>query len=110
MTTAWRAARLGAGFGAASATLVLGEAWHVYRKFRLPPEATGPTEGVCRAPAPRRTLAAAAALSPAPPRANIVFLGDSLVTGVGCSAEAGAGPTLPRSAAGALAERLGRDV
>ena len=110
MATAWRAARLGAGFGAASATLVLGEAWHVYRKFRLPPEATGPTEGVCRAPAPRRTLAAAAALSPAPPRANIVFLGDSLVTGVGCSAEAGAGPTLPRSAAGALAERLGRDV
>ena len=32
------------------------------------------------------------------------------MTGVGCSAEAGAGPTLPRSAAGALAERLGRDV
>ena len=48
-----------------------------------------------------------------PPRKNILFVGDSLVTGVGCRQEEGAaakGPVLPRSVAEFLARHLRVDV
>ena len=68
------------------------------------------TSDAAASPAPRplltltRGAAAFSASSPseALPRKNILFIGDSLVTGVGCQqdgTEAGKGPTLPRRTA-----------
>lgn len=78
-------------------------AWQMYackQNFCLPPDASGPISGVATAP---RRLADGKKL-------NLVFIGDSLVTGVGCAADAGLGATLPRSTAKAIAEQVGRDV
>ena len=56
--------------------------------------------------------AASAGRAPAPPsprrRYNLIFLGDSLVTGVGCSSADG--PAFPRAVASRLAQLLGVDV
>ena len=48
--------------------------------------------------------------APTRPRKNILFVGDSLVTGVGCAPDANAGPTLPRACAAFLAKALRVDV
>lgn len=90
----------------AAATLgtvgVLGaEGWLTYKRFQLPPEATGPTAGVCSSDG-----RSAGAL----PAKHIIFLGDSLVTGVGCNAELREGPTLPRHVAQVVAHQLQQDV
>ncbi len=80
--------------------------WVRYQ-FQLPPEAGGPSSGVCRAGSD-----ADAQRGVCRRRRNIVFLGDSIVTGVGCSAAASDrdGPVLPRVVAGELAQSLGDDV
>jgi lysophospholipase L1-like esterase len=81
--------------------LVTGQMWWVRHKFKLPPDASGPMEGVCTTSTKRSSR-----------RKNIVFMGDSIVTGVGCSMEASAerGPIMPRRVAQIVAERLGEDV
>ena len=77
--------------------------WYVRFKFRLPPDACGPTAGIVAAPAGTASSSR---------QRNIVFLGDSIVTGVGCSAEASErdGPVLPRRVASILAQQLGASV
>ena len=107
-----RATLCGAGAGAA---LLVGEMLYVRAKFRLPPDARGPLAGVEQ---PTAVSSAAAgrgwlrSADPPPRQLNIVFLGDSLVTGVGCSAEASEarGPVLPRRVAELLAQQLGASV
>jgi lysophospholipase L1-like esterase len=107
-----RATLYGAGAGAA---LLVGEMLYVRAKFRLPPDARGPLAGVEQ---PTAVSSAAAgrgwlrSADPPPRQLNIVFLGDSLVTGVGCSAEASEarGPVLPRRVAELLAQQLGTSV
>ena len=54
--------------------------------------------------------ARSASAAAGPMRRNIVFLGDSLVTGVGCAREGSPGPRLPRHVARVLSDRLGVDV
>ena len=44
------------------------------------------------------------------PRKNILFVGDSLVTGVGCAPDGGNGPAMPRACAAFLAKALRVDV
>lgn len=103
--------------------LLASQMYWVHYKFRLPSEARGPLSGVVEAPAKPAArwwhgspaLAwwrASPALAARAARRNIVFLGDSLVTGVGCSAEASErrGPVLPRRVAEVLAQQLGEDV
>jgi len=97
LRSAFRAA--GAALGG-TAGVVACQVAYVRLSFQLPPDATGPTSGT----------ASAAALRSSGTRRNIIFLGDSLVTGVGCDAEAGEGPTLPRRVAELLSGRLGVDV
>ena len=111
----FRVARLtGAALGA-TASVVAGQAIYVRLKFVLPPDASGPTSGVACA-AQAGVASTSAALWPqrqqqSPPRRrNIIFLGDSLVTGVGCDHEVGEGPTLPRAVAHELSLKLGVDV
>eukprot|EP00967_Tisochrysis_lutea_P123665 scaffold206117_cov24-Tisochrysis_lutea.AAC.1 len=70
-------------------------AW-VRAAFVLPPDASGPTRGIV-GERPGETR-------------NIVFLGDSLVTGVGCEPTRGEGPTLPRAVAHELSARMGGEV
>ena len=124
--------------GAAGALTAAAGAQGLYlqQQYRRLPEARGPLSGVALWRMQRRRSSSAApadaaassasgeALAPRRPGTvrggggggdrrscrTILFIGDSLVTGVGCSAEAGDGPVLPRSAAEALAARLGRDV
>lgn len=89
----------------AGAGVLASQMWWVRAKFRLPPDACGPSAGVCLPPP--------SASKPQTPDAsrqrNIVFLGDSIVTGVGCSREASAehGPVMPRRVAQTLAQQLG---
>ena len=54
--------------------------------------------------------AARAASAAAAPMRRIVFLGDSLVTGVGCAPDGGKGPALPRACAALIARALSVDV
>lgn len=92
----------GLGTAGAAAAGVLGtQAAYVYGSFVLPPDATGPNSGV--APGSPRWFRR-------PQRKNIIFIGDSLVSGVGCRAERGEGPTLPRRIAEHVAEELKVDV
>lgn len=80
------------------------EAIYVRRSFKLPPDPSCKHSGV------EEPVAAATHPMPAL-RRHIVLLGDSLVTGVGCSDHASvAGPVLPRSVASVLAEGLGQNV
>lgn len=102
---------------AGGAGLLASQMWWVRFKFRLPSEARGPLSGVAAAPLAKPAQQQRWWQSPPPAaartvRRNIVFLGDSLVTGVGCSAEASEsyGPVLPRRVAEVLAAQLGEDV
>ena len=111
LRTARRAVLYSAAGGAA---LLAGEAWYVRLKFRLPPDASGPLSGVVE---PRdgggsSSGGGSSARGGEPRRRNIVFLGDSLVTGVGCSAEVSAtvGHVLPRHVAELLAAQLGESI
>lgn len=109
----------GAALGG-TAAVVAGQAAYVRVKFVLPPDASGPTSGVASATAApavgQTSLLSRIFGSPSQRkeaqarRKNIIFLGDSLVTGVGCDHEAGEGPTLPRAVAQELSCRLGADV
>lgn len=85
-----------------TAGVTAGQAAWVRLRFQLPPDASGPTSGVA--------IPGDAGALGQRERRNIIFLGDSLVTGVGCDAEAGEGPTLPRRVAELLSSRLGADV
>jgi lysophospholipase L1-like esterase len=116
-----RGLRLAGAAVGGTAAVVAGQAAYVRVKFVLPPDASGPTSGVASAtaaPAAGTTslLGRAFEFSPSQRkeaqarRKNIIFLGDSLVTGVGCDHEAGQGPTLPRAVAQELSGRLGADV
>ena len=95
--------RLAAAAAAGPALVLTGQMWYVRAKFRLPPDACGPLTG--EAPAPSNDHEAAAAASTARRRRNIVFIGDSIVTGVGCSAEASPRSTAVRSSAMASGPR-----
>ena len=92
--------------GCGLAGLLASQAYYVKVNFTLPPDASGPTAGVARAgqpPPPKgRTHGE-------PSRKNIVFMGDSVVKGVGCR-RVGEGPTLPRHVAEVVAEQLGAEV
>jgi lysophospholipase L1-like esterase len=102
--------RRGVAYAAAGGAGVLtAQMWWIRYKFRLPPDAQGPHVGVCTPP--HSTFSTAPSSPTAPPK-NIIFVGDSLVTGVGCSAEASAleGPVLPRRVAELLAQELGVSV
>lgn len=92
---------IAAGVGA-TASVTAAQMWHVKAKFRLAPDALGPRTGEVEYRASNKTAG----------RLNIVFLGDSLVMGVGCSTAAtdGVGPVLPRRAAESLAVQLGATV
>lgn len=57
---------------------------------------------------PEHQQPAAPAHRPPRPRRNILFVGDSLVTGVGCDADSG--PTMPRACAEFLSRALRVDV
>jgi len=85
--------------------LVASQACYVKVNFTLPPDATGPTAGVVTAHGTRQH--ADSGLSG---RKNIVFMGDSVVKGVGCRREVGEGPTLPRHVAKVVSEQLGIEV
>ena len=104
-----RAFRLAAGVGAGVAGLAGTQMAYAYAKFELLPDAQGPHAGVAGA-----ALAGQPRKAPSTDRRvqhrNIVFLGDSLVAGVGCSSEPPDGPIMPRTAAEVLASRLGVDV
>ena len=117
-----RAARRAALYSVAGgATLLVGEMWYVRAKFRLPPDANGPLAGIVAPPPPvmakqcppqQVSMHEHADTGSRPRQRNIVFLGDSLVTGVGCSAEAcgSDGPVLPRRVAELLAQQLGESI
>ena len=99
----WR--RVAAAATAGPAAVLTAQMWWVRMKFQLPPDARGPSAGVCAPPH--------ASARPGKERQrNIVFLGDSIVTGVGCSAKASEedGPVMPRRVAGILAQQLGVTV
>ena len=130
--------RRGAGAAAALAGCAGGQA--LYLKARYDeltgeggslPAAKGPLSGIAhwrrkqqqqqqqfgfalphRASSSRVVVVSSAAepASPARLRKNILFIGDSLVTGVGCSQEAAAGPALPRAVAQFVSERMRVDV
>ena len=99
---------------AAPIAVTAGQMYFIRAKFKLPPDAEGPLEGVELAPTAVKPswFASLGWTHQARPRRNIVFLGDSIVTGVGCSPEACRenGPILPRRVASLLAEHLGVDV
>lgn len=78
--------------------------WYVRHKFRLAPDACGPIEGVEQPKDGSKNASGS--------RKHIVFLGDSLVTGVGCSAEASKehGHILPRRVASLVAQQLQAEV
>ena len=108
----WRS-RLRRGLAAAAVApvAVVGvQMWYLRFQFRLPPDAQGPLTGVCSPPAIKSK--ASAASQDATRQRNIIFLGDSVVTGVGCSAEASAerGPLMPRKVAEVLAQALGESI
>jgi len=91
---------VGAGATAAGGVAVAGgQAYYVRNNFRLPPDAAGPNTGVAGLRPEQRT---------APVRKNLVFFGDSLVTGVGCSSQDG--PVMPRRTADLLAQAWGVEV
>jgi len=96
------------------------------RNYRQLPAAEGPRTGVELSPAAKRALRRAAG-GREPPRAkagegasalvdreprprHMVFIGDSLIAGVGCSVELASGPALPRCIAKALAHKLNRSI
>ena len=92
--------------GCGLAGLLASQAYYVKVNFTLPPDASGPTAGVARAgqsPPPTRHTHGK------PSRKTIVFMGDSVVKGVGCR-RVGEGPTLPRHVAEVVAEQLGVEV
>lgn len=96
-------------YAAAAPPLALfGQMYWVRHKFRLPPDAQGPLTGTATPPAGAKASSAAEARR----QRHIVFLGDSLVTGVGCSVEASQsqGPVLPRRVAEVLAQQLGEQI
>ena len=97
--------RLAVAATATPAAVLTAQMWWVRMKFRLPPDACGPSAGVCQPPDVAKRKEAGQ------PR-NIVFLGDSIVTGVGCSPEASElhGPVMPRRVAGIIAQQLGVSV
>ena len=92
-----------AAAAAGPVSVLAAQMWWVRAKFKLPPDASGPLTG--------EELPTHATAASGRPR-NIVFLGDSIVTGVGCSAEASSehGPVMPRRVASTLAEQLGVSV
>ena len=115
--------RLGAGATAATTVCAGGQALWLqadYKSRRPLPEAQGPLEGLVRWTQQSklssvRSAAAAVAnatANPAPPavRKNVLFVGDSLVTGVGCSQDASCGPMLPRAVAEFLCRYMRVDV
>ena len=73
------------------------QAYYVKANFRLPPDASGPNSGTVGFASEQPAV-----------RKNIVFFGDSLVTGVGCSSQDG--PIMPRRTAEMLAQGWGVDV
>ena len=91
--------------GCGFAGLVASQAYYVKVNFTLPPDATGPTAGVARGTGRPPPLTRHAHGKPS--RKNIVFMGDSVVKGVGCRSEVGEGPTLPRHVAEVVSERRG---
>ena len=125
-----RAAKLAVGVPVAT---MFGQMWYVRGKFRLPPDACGPDNGVVQpAPStaasnnsssssglraalfrwPSSSSSSSSNTASSLPRKHIVFMGDSLVTGVGCSAEASAehGHVLPRRVAEVIAQQLQVEV
>ena len=81
-------------------------------KAPLQAQAQAPLQALAQAPLQSQ---AQAPLPPPPPRGersllNLLFVGDSLVTGVGCCPEGARGPALPRSVAEEVSHLLGRDV
>ncbi|KAL1499981.1 hypothetical protein AB1Y20_012659 [Prymnesium parvum] len=92
----WRRLAFAASGGAIG--LAAAEVAYLRLSFKLPPDPPGPVSGLVHAPSPRGTR-------------HLVFLGDSIVTGVGCSDASGAhGPVMPRACASLVARRLGQDV
>jgi len=87
--------------------LVASQACYVKVNFTLPPDATGPTTGVAQG---TRQHAGGGQAHGKPSRKNLVFMGDSVVTGVGCRREVGKGPTLPRHVAEVVSDQLGVEV
>ena len=115
-SSSWRRlafAATGSVFG-----LGVGEVLYVRHKFRLPPAPSGPVSGIERAPADKGMASgsvgdgsARLTKSAESRQRHVIFLGDSTVTGTGCSEVAGKqGPVMPRACASLLAERLGEDV
>lgn len=110
-----RAARLtGAAVGGTSVVL-FSQMWYVRMSFKLPPDASGPLQGVAHYEKPKGNtwwewLWSSSKVNGG--RRNIVFFGDSIVTGVGCSIEASQehGPILPRRVAQVIAQQIGEDV
>ena len=94
--------------GCGFAGLVASQAYYVKVNFTLPPDATGPTAGVARGT--RRPPPLTWHTHGKRSRKNIVFMGDSVVKGVGCRREVGEGPTLPRHVAEVISEQLGVEV
>uniref|UniRef100_A0A7S0NYU3 SGNH hydrolase-type esterase domain-containing protein n=1 Tax=Calcidiscus leptoporus TaxID=127549 RepID=A0A7S0NYU3_9EUKA len=104
------------------------QALYLQRRYEPLPEARGPLSGVARSAQQARTTTEAprlpfgssrleaSSLDPLlprlPPRGrkNILFVGDSLITGVGCSQERSHGPALPRAVAEFLSKALRVDV
>lgn len=95
-----RVFRYGVYAGGGAVGVLASQAWYVKVNFKLPPDASGPTAGVV-GPAPGK---------PTHSRRNIVFMGDSVVTGVGCSADVGKGPVMPRATAEVIARNIGEQV
>ena len=94
-----RLLRYSAYAGGGAVGVLASQAWYVKVNFKLPPDATGPTAGVVGAGPGKPTQ-----------RRNIVFMGDSVVTGVGCRAEVGEGPVMPRATAEVIARNIGEQV
>ena len=93
---------------AAAVGVVAGEAIYVRLSFQLPPDPSKKLSGV---ESPSSTPQSPRQSTLVQPLRHIVLMGDSLVTGVGCSlAVSEAGPVLPRSCAAVLAEGLGQGV
>ena len=106
-----RLARLAGAAVAAPVALCASQMFYARAKFVLAPDASGPLSGVAEADTPQSFFSWLRAPA-ARRRRNIVFMGDSIVTGVGCSAEASRdlGPILPRRVAQIVAQQLGEDV
>jgi len=91
---------------------VIAQAIRFQKEYHQLPAAEGPRSGVALSPTMRQQLRQSAAGASSPREEDslysVIFIGDSLVAGVGCRGDAG--PALPQAVAQAISEKVDRPV